>query len=59
MRHIRWKRIAFWVALWWFVYTAPTEDPFARFRGDFEEQAISDWSATEFAEDGPPDQRRR
>jgi hypothetical protein len=26
--------VAFWTALWWFVYTAPTEDPFARFRGD-------------------------
>jgi hypothetical protein len=22
---INWKLIAFWVALWWFVYTAPTE----------------------------------
>jgi hypothetical protein len=34
LRHVRWKRVAFWTALWWFVYTAPTEDPFARFRGD-------------------------
>jgi hypothetical protein len=32
MRHVDWKRVIFWTALWWFVYTAPTEDPFARFR---------------------------
>ena len=32
MRNINWRAVAFWVALWWFVYSAPTEDPFARFR---------------------------
>jgi hypothetical protein len=31
MGPINWKRIAFWVGLWWLVYTAPTENPFARF----------------------------
>lgn len=25
MPNINWKLIAFWVVLWWFVYTAPTE----------------------------------
>jgi hypothetical protein len=29
---INWKRIAFWTALWFFIHSAPTEDPFARFR---------------------------
>jgi hypothetical protein len=32
MRRVNWKLIAFWVALWWFVYKAPTEDPLASFR---------------------------
>ena len=32
MRNINWRVVAFWVALWWFVYSAPTEDPFASFR---------------------------
>lgn len=27
---INWKLIAFWVALWWFVYRAPTEGSFAQ-----------------------------
>ena len=31
MRAVNWKVVVFWVALWWFVYTAPTEDPLARF----------------------------
>lgn len=26
---INWRLIAFWAVLWWFVYTAPTEDTFA------------------------------
>ena len=25
MPTINWKLIAFWVLLWWFVYSAPTE----------------------------------
>jgi len=29
---VRWRRIAFWAALWWFILSAPTEDPFAKFR---------------------------
>jgi hypothetical protein len=32
MGNINWKLIAFWIALWWFVYSAPTEGPFAGFR---------------------------
>ena len=31
---INWKRIAFWAALWFFIHSAPTEDPFARFRSE-------------------------
>jgi len=31
---VNWKRIAFWAALWWFIHSAPTEDPFARFRSE-------------------------
>jgi hypothetical protein len=31
---VNWKRIAFWAALWWFIHSAPTEDPFAKFRED-------------------------
>jgi hypothetical protein len=27
---INWKLIAFWVALWWFVYRAPTEGSFSQ-----------------------------
>jgi hypothetical protein len=45
LRHIHWKRVAFWTALWWFVYTAPTEDPFARFRGDLMEEEPTAFSA--------------
>jgi hypothetical protein len=45
MRHVHWKRIAFWAALWWFVYTAPTEDPFARFRAASTENQWTDFSA--------------
>ncbi len=25
MAKINWKLIAFWVVLWWFIYSAPTE----------------------------------
>jgi hypothetical protein len=32
MRSISWHRVAFWVALWWFVYSAPTEDRFTDLR---------------------------
>lgn len=32
VQSVNWKRIAFWAAMWWFVYSAPTEDPLARFR---------------------------
>ena len=52
MRHIRWKRIAFWAALWWLVYTAPTEDPFARFRGDAMQEQRSDFSLGTEAREG-------
>jgi hypothetical protein len=31
---VNWKRIAFWAALWFFIHSAPTEDPFARFRSE-------------------------
>jgi hypothetical protein len=31
---VNWKRIAFWAALWFFIQSAPTEDPFARFRSE-------------------------
>ena len=31
---VDWKRIAFWAALWFFIHSAPTEDPFARFRSE-------------------------
>ena len=30
MTDVNWRIIAFWAALWWFVYSAPTEDFFAR-----------------------------
>ena len=30
MAHVNWRTIAFWTALWWFIYSAPTEDFFAR-----------------------------
>jgi hypothetical protein len=42
MTTISWKRVAFWGALWWFVYTAPTEDPFTQLRALVEGTAISD-----------------
>ena len=29
---VNWKRIVFWAALWWCICSAPTEDPFAKFR---------------------------
>ena len=28
---INWKLIAFWVLLWWFIYSAPTEGTIAQF----------------------------
>jgi hypothetical protein len=28
MLNINWKAIAFWVCLWWFIYSAPTEGLF-------------------------------
>ena len=37
---VNWKRIAFWAALWWFIHSAPTEDPFAKFREDRDALAI-------------------
>ncbi|MGH9253194.1 MAG: hypothetical protein ACRD3C_01350 [Vicinamibacterales bacterium] len=33
MSKVNWRKIAFWAALWWFIHSAPTEDPFAKFRG--------------------------
>jgi hypothetical protein len=44
MRAINWKLIVFWVALWWFVYTAPTEDPLARFSA-FAGDDVASWDA--------------
>jgi hypothetical protein len=38
---VNWKRIAFWAALWWFIHSAPTEDPFARFRSERDVRAAS------------------
>jgi hypothetical protein len=26
MANVNWRVIAFWAALWWFIYSAPTED---------------------------------
>jgi hypothetical protein len=43
---VNWKRIAFWAALWWFIHSAPTEDPFARFRSERDVRA-----AAHFADD--------
>ena len=45
MAEINWRMIAFWAALWWFVYSAPTEDPFDNIRA----QWIS--PTAEYAED--------
>ena len=28
MANVNWRFIAFWAALWWFVYTAPTQGDF-------------------------------
>ena len=30
MPTINWKVIAFWVLLWWFIYSAPTEGTIAQ-----------------------------
>ena len=30
MPTINWKLIAFWVLLWWFIYSAPTEGTFGQ-----------------------------
>ncbi len=30
MPTINWKLIAFWVLLWWFIYSAPTEGTIAQ-----------------------------
>jgi len=38
---VNWKRIAFWAALWWFIQSAPTEDPFARFRSERDVRAAA------------------
>ena len=38
---VNWKRIAFWAALWFFIHSAPTEDPFARFRSDRDVRAAA------------------
>jgi hypothetical protein len=48
MGPINGNRLAFWAVLWWFVYTAPTEDPFVRFKEDVIERvaafpATTDW----------------
>ena len=40
---INWRLIAFWAALWWFVYTAPTEDTFAGLGGLWDEQVQEDF----------------
>jgi len=42
MALINWKRVAFWATLWWLVYSAPTEDPFAALRAHWSEPALSD-----------------